>query len=118
MSAQGIAKLISIIRQAPIESGMSIPEILLVAPPKMVSPKGPIADKFEGAQHKCIGLAEAIKKVAEDQEVFFFDSSDVTEASRIDGIHLDEDQYQVVGQALSEVVTCIIELQETAQETE
>ena len=42
----------------------------------------------------------------------------MTEASRIDGIYLDEDQHQVVGQALSEVLKCIIELQETAQETE
>ena len=112
MSSQGMAKLVTIIRQAPIEPGMPVPDILIVAPPKMLSPKGPVAEKFEGAEHKCIGLAEALKRVAEEQQVYFFDASDVTEASRVDGIHLDEDQHQTLGLALSEVIKCIIELQE------
>ncbi|SFG45787.1 SGNH/GDSL hydrolase family protein [Neptunomonas qingdaonensis] len=112
MSSQGMAKLITIIRQAPIEPGMPVPDILIVAPPKMLSPKGPVAVKFEDAEHKCIGLADALKRVAEEQQVYFFDASDVTEASRIDGIHLDEDQHQTLGLALSEVIKCIIELQE------
>ena len=112
MSSQGMAKLVTIIRQAPVEPGMPVPDILMVAPPQMLSPKGPVADKFAGAEHKCIGLAEAFKKVAEEQQVYFFDASDVTAASRIDGIHLDEDQHQTLGLALSEVIKCIIELQE------
>lgn len=112
MSAQGMVKLINIIRQAPIEPGMPIPDILVVAPPKMLAPKGPVAAKFEGAELKCVGLSESLKTIAEDQQVYFFDAGDVTEASRVDGIHLDEDQHQVLGLALADVLKCILELQE------
>ena len=47
LSAQGIAKLIQIIRQSPIEPGMPMPEIMVVAPPKIIKPKGNIASKFK-----------------------------------------------------------------------
>jgi lysophospholipase L1-like esterase len=107
-----MVKLIDIIRQAPIEPGMPIPDILVVAPPRMLAPKGPVAAKFEGAELKCVGLADALKAVAEEQQVYFYDSADVTEASEVDGIHLDESQHQVLGQALAGVIKCIIELQE------
>jgi len=42
-SAQGLGTLVQAIRQAPIESGMPIPEILIVAPPAIHEPKGAIA---------------------------------------------------------------------------
>ena len=49
-SAQGIAALVSAIRSAPIEPGMPVPPVLVVAPPLIGSPKGPIAPKFEGGE--------------------------------------------------------------------
>ncbi len=49
-SAQGIAALVKAIRQAPIEPGMPVPPILVVAPPPMETPKGPIAPKFVGGE--------------------------------------------------------------------
>ncbi len=104
LSAQGTAKLIGIIRQAPIEPGMPVPNILLVAPPTIVQPKGAIADKFEGAQHRCVNLSEELKKVAEQQAVFFFDSNSVTEASLVDGIHLDLPQHQRLGEAIAQAI--------------
>ena len=51
-SAQGIATLIEIIRKAPIEPGMQVPEILVLAPPAIVSPRGAIAAKFSGAGNR------------------------------------------------------------------
>ena len=36
LSAQGTAKLINIIRQAPIEPEMPVPEIMVIAPPKII----------------------------------------------------------------------------------
>src|SRR5688572_7295308 len=47
-SAQGVAALVQAIRQSPIEPGMSVPPILIVAPPPLQEPKGTIAPKFEG----------------------------------------------------------------------
>jgi len=50
LSAQGTAKLIQIIRQAPIEPDMPRPDILVIAPPPIIQAKGAIAHKFKGAQ--------------------------------------------------------------------
>ena len=47
-AAQGIATLVAAIRQAPIEPGMAIPPILVIAPPPILIPRGPIAAKFTG----------------------------------------------------------------------
>ena len=104
MSAQGIGKLIQIVRQSPIEPGMPLPEILIVAPPKIVAPKGVIANKFQGAETRCIGLSIELEKIAKEQSAMFFDTASVTEASTVDGIHLDEDQHRLLGEAIARVI--------------
>ena len=101
MSAQGTAKLVQIIRQSPIEPGMTVPEIMIVVPPKIVEPKGVIANKFQGAEKRCIGLSIELEKIAKEQSAMFFDTASVTEASTVDGIHLDEDQHRLVGEAIA-----------------
>ena len=103
-AAQGIAALVTAIRQAPIEPGMPVPPVLVVAPPPIETPKGPIAPKFLGGDTKCVGLADAYREVAAAIGCPFFDSSAVTSASRIDGIHLDADQHLALGAALADVV--------------
>ena len=50
LSVQGMAKLINIIRQSPIEPGMPEPGIMIVAPASVIKPKGVIANKFTGAE--------------------------------------------------------------------
>ncbi len=108
LSAQGMAKLVQIIRQAPIEPGMPVPEILLVAPPPIVKPKGAMAYKFDGAEKRCAGLASELENVAETFSVHFFDAGSVTAASVVDGIHLDESQHQSLALALAKRVPEII----------
>ena len=101
MSAQGSAKLVQIICQSPIEPGMPVPEIMIVVPPKIIEPKGVIANKFEGAEKRCVGLSIELKKITEEQSTMFFDTASVTEASTVDGIHLDEDQHCLLGEAIA-----------------
>ena len=103
-SAQGIAALVSAIRQAPIEPGMPVPAILIVAPPAIEAPKGPIAPKFAGGELRCAGLAEAYRQTAAALECHFFDSSEVTTSSRVDGVHLDADQHRQLGESLARIV--------------
>ena len=103
-SSQGIAALVSAIRTAPIEPGMPVPPILVVAPPEMTTPKGPIAPKFAGGETKCVGLAAAYQKVCEDMGCHFFDAGSVTTSSAVDGVHLDAEQHHALGLALSNVV--------------
>lgn len=107
-SSQGIQALVTEIRQAPIEPEMPIPPILIVAPPPIDVPKGPIAPKFEGGEHKCVGLAEAYRETADTLECHFFDAGSVTSASRVDGIHLDADQHLRLGKAMVSVVAPLL----------
>ncbi|MDR2186931.1 MAG: SGNH/GDSL hydrolase family protein [Azonexus sp.] len=107
-SAQGIAALVAAIRQAPIEPGMPLPPILIVAPPPIGTPQGPIAPKFTGAAAASAGLAAAYRQVASELGCHFLDAGEVTPTSRVDGIHLDADQHQVLGQALATTVGALL----------
>lgn len=103
-SSQGIAALVSAIRHAPIEPGMPVPDVLVVAPPLIRTPKGPIAPKFEGGERKCVGLAAAYQQVCTELGCHFFDTGTVTTSSQVDGVHLDAEQHMALGLALSEIV--------------
>lgn len=103
-SSQGIAALVTAIGTAPIEPGMPAPQVLVVAPPPIQTPKGPIAPKFEGGESKCVGLASAYKKVCGEINCHFFDAGKVITSSNVDGVHLDAEQHLVFGRALSLVV--------------
>ncbi|MCV2218167.1 SGNH/GDSL hydrolase family protein [Thauera sp. Sel9] len=107
-SSQGILALVSAIRTAPIEPGMPVPPILVIAPPAIERPKGPIAPKFEGGEAKCIGLAAAYRKVCDEAGCHFFDAGSVTASSRVDGVHLDPEQHEAFGKAVSNVVKALI----------
>jgi len=102
-SAQGIAALVTAIRQAPIEPGMPVPPVLVGAPPPIRSPKGPLAPKFVGGEARCAGLAEAYREVAHDLSCAFFDCAQVISASAADGVHLDADQHLRLGGALADI---------------
>jgi lysophospholipase L1-like esterase len=103
-SAQGMRSLVTSIRQAPIEPGMPVPQILLVVPPLIQAPKGPIAPKFEGGEHKCLELAKEYEAVADEMDCLYFDSHSVTTSSNVDGIHLDKVQHHALGKAISKVL--------------
>jgi hypothetical protein len=96
------------IRQAPIEPGMPVPPVLVIVPPAIGSPRGPIAGKFAGAELKCTGLAQAYREVCASLDCPVFDAGTVTTSSRVDGVHLDGDQHLLLGQALADVVVGMI----------
>ena len=103
-SAQGLGAIVSAIRRAPIEPGMAIAEILLIAPPEITKAKGTMAQKFDGAEIKAQGLRDAIEAIARELGCKFFDAGSVTETSKIDGVHLDPDQHVKLGHALASAI--------------
>lgn len=103
-SAQGVGAIITAIRRAPIEPTMSVPPILVVAPPEIQEPKGAIAPKFKDSKKKAAGLASAIETVALEMGCEFFDAGSVTATSRVDGVHLDADQHETLGKAIAQKV--------------
>lgn len=107
-AARGISELVKAIRSAPLEPGMPTPEVLVVAAPPIMQPKGDIAAKFKGAEKKCMGLAAAYKQVCDEAGCRFFDAGLVTSASLVDGVHLDADQHALLGKAMVQIVSDIL----------
>jgi lysophospholipase L1-like esterase len=107
-SAQGIAALVAAVRGAPIEPGMPVPPVLVMAPPQFGEPRGPIAPKFEGGQARSRGLAEEYRKVSAELGCHFFDAGAVTPSSRVDGVHLDADQHAKLGEAMAGAVGALL----------
>ena len=107
-AAQGVATLVREIRGAPIEPGMPVPQVLIVVPPLIRTPKGPIATKFKGAAERCAALAEAYRQIAAELRCGFFDAEQATSSSVVDGVHLDADQHAKLGKALTELVRAIL----------
>jgi lysophospholipase L1-like esterase len=107
-SAAGLATVVDAVRTAPIEPGMPLPPILLVAPPQLNDPRGTIGPKFAGGDVASRGLAEAIRQVSEDRGCAFFDANSVTNSSTVDGVHLDADQHETLGRALASVVADLL----------
>jgi lysophospholipase L1-like esterase len=107
-SSQGILALISAIRTAPIEPDMPIPPVLVVVPPAIQAPRGSIAPKFEGGERKCLGLADAYRKVCDETGCHFFDAGDVITSSKVDGVHLDAEQHLVLGNELSRIARTLL----------
>lgn len=107
-SAQGLAALVAAIRQAPIEPGMPVPPILVVAPPPIREAHGPVTPKFEGGDLRCVGMAAALEEVARTLDCHFLDAGQVATASPVDGVHLDADQHARLAQALTPVVARLL----------
>ena len=70
---------------------------------------GPLAEKFEGAAAKCVGLTSEFCRMAAEIGCDMFDSGEVVSASAVDGIHLDEEQHFDLGSKLATVVRKILE---------
>ena len=107
-AAQGIVTLVREIRTAPVEPGMPVPPILVVAPPPIGMPCGTMADKFDGGDLKCTGLAERLAQAAKDTGCAFFDASHLIHASTVDGVHLDAHAHETLGDALVPVVAGLL----------
>lgn len=99
-TAQGMAMLISAVRNAPIEPGLPAPTVLVVAPPPISTPQGTMASKFAGGAEKCAGLTAAYQQVCAAMDCHFFDAASVVTASVVDGVHLDLDQHATLADAL------------------
>jgi len=107
-AAQGVAALVQEIRSAPIEPGMPVPPILIIAPPPIGMPCGTMADKFDGGDVKCTGLAARLERVAHETGCAFVDASHFIHSSTVDGVHLDAHSHEILGDALVPVVADLL----------
>lgn len=107
-AAQGVAALVGAIRTAPIEPGMPVPPVLIVASPPVTTPAGAMVDKFRGADEKCRGLAGELEMVAAQCGCAYFDAGRVARCSATDGVHLDAADHLALGEALAAFIPALL----------
>jgi len=106
-AALGVQALVGAIRSAPVEPGMPVPAVAIVAPPALQEAAGPIARKFGGAAQRSAGLAAAYREISAELGCPFLDAGLYVTTSRIDGVHLDADQHRILGTALADFVAAL-----------
>lgn len=108
-AAQGVATVVQAIRQAPVEPGMLIPRILVVAPPHLGELRGMNVEKFAGGVLSSQELAAQLAQVCQELGCAFFDANTVAHTSAVDGVHLDAEQHESLGRALATPVRDLVE---------
>jgi len=100
---QSICALIDIVQKSNCSPEDDSPEILLLAPP----PLGNLteyAETFMGGIEKSKKLAMHYKTVAQEYECAFFDTATVIQSSKVDGLHIDPEDHEMLGKSVAEVV--------------
>ena len=62
---------------------------------------------WRGDSDKIIEKVEAkeLELISKEHSTYFFNANDVTAASVVDGIHLDENQHQILGKAIAHAIS-------------
>ena len=105
--AMGIGVLVHDIRELGAGVGGGQPEILIVAPPPTLDDMKVWSQVFAGAAEKSRHLALEFEIMADSLECHFFDAGSVASSSELDGLHLDAEAHQKLGEALAREVEAI-----------
>ena len=97
----GVRALIWDIKEIRPGPRSGIPEILLVAPPAVQEELGDWAEVFYGAPAKSAALSGIYERVAEAEEVHFFDAGTVVDTRGGDGFHLSIAAHRTLGEAMA-----------------
>lgn len=104
--AKGINSLIQIIRGLPCGgSADKSPEIRIISPPDL----GELSDfaaQFSGFADKIKRLPVEYEKVAKENNVLYFNATQIVKGSSLDGVHLDEKGHKKLGEALAKWIIC------------
>lgn len=98
--AEGAGVLVEIVQKSDWGPGERAPQVLLMAPPP-VARLTEYEEMFEGAEAKSRLLSKHYRRVAEERDCAFLDTSEVIISSDIDGIHFDVDEHKKLGLAVA-----------------
>jgi len=98
--ASGIKPLLEIVASIAPKNGGIVPETLVIAPPPLAR-LSLLADVFEGGLAKSQQLGAHYKGIAGLFNSHFLDAGEVISTSDSDGIHFDQDQHEILGQAVT-----------------
>jgi lysophospholipase L1-like esterase len=115
--AAGAGMLVDIINKSGSGRSLTAPKVLLMAPPPL-GKLTELKEMFEGGQEKSLKFSKYYKTVAETYGAEFFDTSTVIKSSDIDGIHLEKDAHQKLGQAVAKQVKKMIPVTDSSGKSE
>lgn len=105
--AMGVGALVIDIKGMPAGHDGEQPEIIIVSPPPILADLKGWDSVFEGGLEKSRRLAAEYERIAEAQDVHFFDAGSVVDSSEVDGFHLDREAHAVLANALAEEIFAI-----------
>lgn len=79
------------------------PPLLIMVPPPIYE-IGEYAEMFLGGEKKSKRLAEHYRRVAEERNCHFLDTSEVISSSRIDGIHFEAEAHRALGSRVADII--------------
>ncbi len=107
---RGMQRLIEITQRFPYGAGMREPKILIMSPPAVIHTDNADFDAmFSHGIKESQKFAAEYKALAKTFDIAFFDAASVTVADPRDGIHLDSENTQKLGQALAPTVRNLLE---------
>src|SRR5277367_2631491 len=106
--AWGAERLVMMTQAELVGPNGAPPRVLLVAPPPIAKLTA-FADMFRGGVPKSRAIAAAYAEVAERRRIGFVDAGQLIHCSDLDGIHYEADQHALLGRALAEAVTIVLE---------
>ena len=112
-AANGVRRLVQIIRGHAAGEGQSAPQIIIVAPPELSATDHPEMMKHFGedvAVSQSKQLATWYRKRAEELGVGFFDAATVAKPDPADGVHLDAANTRAIGGGLVPLVKSMLGL--------
>ncbi|MEJ6785539.1 SGNH/GDSL hydrolase family protein [Aminobacter sp. Piv2-1] len=108
---QGMARLVSIVRNYDHGMDYPAPEILLVSPPAVSrTENAEFKDMFAGGDKASHKLAPLYAQLADEVGCGFFDAGSAAVTTPLDGVHLDAENTRKIGHALAPIVRVMLEL--------
>ena len=107
-SSLGAAAIVDAIQSSRPEPMERAPRVLLVSPPRIIRPNGPMEQKFRGAEDKSKAFPAWYRIIATSKQCGFFDAAEVIQPSAVDGVHLDEAQHRDFAVAIHPLVRSML----------
>jgi lysophospholipase L1-like esterase len=105
VAANGMARLVNIVRSHTYFFEAPAPKIIMVSPPPVSRTDNvEFSEYFEGANVSSTNLAKAYSQYAEQLGCGFFDAGTVARTTPVDGVHLDAENTRAIGRALAPLV--------------
>ncbi len=96
-AASGVSSLINIVKETCAHLALTMPNVLLVAPPQVADLE--VANELGNSLRnvKTYDFSTQYRHIADVHNCKFLDASKLVHPSKIDGIHLDEDAHKKLG---------------------